>query len=1007
MKIELSKKSLFDLLQKNRFKINQVLINDVIRLIEQLNNDYSEFIRFFPKRKELNSKFLILKKSWKKLKGGRAREIFKQNIAGENSIVEIYLEKRVVNDDIYLEDSFFSKSFIADTTEIQKINNSSKYNEILNKVPWVSNQIDYQNGSLLHFQSKLDFILFEILGIKIWSNFLNIYHENSINIKIMIKKKKVFKSFFLIISFSIISKKLENNSYIFGLFNITNLTDNQILECLKKVIEIFSSKKIMSMPDKEIIINYFIESDYKVLSILSNVKIDNCLFCKCLFKQGSNSNAKDLFFKEKNAFSICPNIINMFMRITDSIFENFLNEIYKSTSSNATFDQKANSLFQNFKIIEQFINNMNKNSSKKFQIIIKKKTFCHRDLRYFEKITLIEKFEEIIKSEFDYESNRFYKIKTLFEKFANFYFKIVNEEIIFENDIFEWHNLFIEVFKQENTTAYIHFFVYHFPKFYADNLNKGGRKHLSAFFRESIENHMKSISSLAAKRFLKKCQSNAFYSSVSFLEGYSSFPLKNQISFSSFYKYLGEKYKKPHRISDLCDYCEANKLYKREVLGYAIKNGYDQAEERDFNLIAQYLSTLEENDEIQEIKTLINNINDLDFHKVIATRQRSAYNFMKSNLEDDYILIEIDWKQKILIGMSPRQTSSEYREQKSRTCLGFGIYYKKNNETKLMNIDLISSFQENESALDVIRGFRFLRELEEFKTVETNKYLVWTDTGTHFRWAELIYYLFKELADEKIQVCLNFFCEKHGKNGRDQHFSLVSNFIKQESLVKKLTCSKDIVDAIHKHQTLANEHREKLKLKPNFTKAYVIEKEVAQNSQRQFRKINNIRLYYNFFNDKEFNLKSTILSDLRVSKEIQFKDKIQYSELSSTNNSELKIENNINLDYFSKKMYKLRELLNDSNFKIDEKEIDVESIENGRSFSICTQECLNCKITTKFTTEQLEKNSKNLLHKEIQLELESHQHPKFKKNSITGKNRSKKEAVEELIKHYRNNHVFS
>ena len=55
-------------------------------------------------------------------------------------------------------------------------------------------------------------------------------------------------------------------------------------------------------------------------------------------------------------------------------------------------------------------------------------------------------------------------------------------------------------------------------------------------------------------------------------------------------------------------------------------------------------------------------------------------------------------------------------------------------------------------------------------------------------------------------VNLNFFAEKHGKNGRDAHFSNLSRYIKAESLVRKLISSQDIVDAISERQKLSNEN---------------------------------------------------------------------------------------------------------------------------------------------------------------------------------------------------------
>ena len=63
------------------------------------------------------------------------------------------------------------------------------------------------------------------------------------------------------------------------------------------------------------------------------------------------------------------------------------------------------------------------------------------------------------------------------------------------------------------------------------------------------------------------------------------------------------------------------------------------------------------------------------FHKNVAKSQREAYKKHLTLPElRNKILIELDYKQKIKIGMSPRQISSEYYEQKERTCLGFMIY---------------------------------------------------------------------------------------------------------------------------------------------------------------------------------------------------------------------------------------------------------------------------------------------------------------------------------------------
>lgn len=81
--------------------------------------------------------------------------------------------------------------------------------------------------------------------------------------------------------------------------------------------------------------------------------------------------------------------------------------------------------------------------------------------------------------------------------------------------------------------------------------------------------------------------------------------------------------------------------------------------------------------------------------------------------------------------------------------------------------------------------------------------------------------------------------------------------VQQESLVKKLTCSQDIADAIEKHQKLANIHRIRLGKEAITTKAYFVDKYLSEETYLYFRNVTNIRNIYNFFNYKNFELRST------------------------------------------------------------------------------------------------------------------------------------------------------
>ena len=69
----------------------------------------------------------------------------------------------------------------------------------------------------------------------------------------------------------------------------------------------------------------------------------------------------------------------------------------------------------------------------------------------------------------------------------------------------------------------------------------------------------------------------------------------------------------------------------------------------------------------------LNNYETITFHKNIAQSQRTVYskNIEDAELLKGKILIELDFKQKFTIGLSPRQVNSEYYQQIVRTCLGF------------------------------------------------------------------------------------------------------------------------------------------------------------------------------------------------------------------------------------------------------------------------------------------------------------------------------------------------
>ncbi|CAF1001538.1 unnamed protein product [Brachionus calyciflorus] len=400
---------------------------------------------------------------------------------------------------------------------------------------------------------------------------------------------------------------------------------------------------------------------------------------------------------------------------------------------------------------------------------------------------------------------------------------------------------------------------------------------------------------------------------------------------------------------------------------------------------------------VENFLKIIKEIEVIDKHIDIAQRQRNVYNLNRKNLPDSTILIEIDWKQKIVIGMSPRQISREYRKQQQRTLLGFGIYHRDdNNLIKLINVDIIASFL-SQKGKDVVSAFRFLRGQEMFKKIDKKKYIIWTDAGTHFRCADFLHYLFNELANEEIIVQYNIFAEKHGKSSRDQHFSVISNFIRQESFIRKLSCSQDIVDAIHKHQLLSNKNRENKKLDLIETYAFIIEP--SSQKKGNIRCIENINNYYNFFNDQEFIFKSTIISDLKKEIIIQFSDKSKAYSKEEIVQNEIKIANDpISIENLEKKLFHIDLLQREKRRKLSNS-TEKKNLQSIKLFNKanCKKSCKSCTQQTAIKLSDLDETTSFFRLNQINEELRRHGHAKFKR--INGKNRTIEQGKKELRNH--------
>jgi hypothetical protein len=164
-----------------------------------------------------------------------------------------------------------------------------------------------------------------------------------------------------------------------------------------------------------------------------------------------------------------------------------------------------------------------------------------------------------------------------------------------------------------------------------------------------------------------------------------------------------------------------------------------------------------------------------------------------------------------------------------------------------------------------------------FKKINLESIVIWSDCGLHFRSSACMYFFLKELPEMGYKIEVNFFGEKHGKSNCDQHFSTITTYLRYSSFIKKISCAKDIVDAIDFHQNLSNSNRENEKrlLKKSINqvkKTADLEPIIVHNLIFQHKKgpkitkiqkmyFGDFKTFYNFFTNDSKEICSRVLSD--------------------------------------------------------------------------------------------------------------------------------------------------
>lgn len=114
-----------------------------------------------------------------------------------------------------------------------------------------------------------------------------------------------------------------------------------------------------------------------------------------------------------------------------------------------------------------------------------------------------------------------------------------------------------------------------------------------------MQSHLRERSNIAANRLILnkdisdpnyKGYQTARYLEDQYSELYKSFQFSSELSFSTFYKYanITGEYKKPKRLTDLCDYCEKGKDLKKKIDEYLIDLDFETNNNFDIKKIIEY-----------------------------------------------------------------------------------------------------------------------------------------------------------------------------------------------------------------------------------------------------------------------------------------------------------------------------------------------------------------------------------------------------------------------------------
>lgn len=208
------------------------------------------------------------------------------------------------------------------------------------------------------------------------------------------------------------------------------------------------------------------------------------------------------------------------------------------------------------------------------------------------------------------------------------------------------------------------------------------------------------------------------------------------------------------------------------------------------------------NTNITQQNKLQNEIKQLNDHVKWVIQQREAYERDINELDKHSIMIQIDFKQNIIVGRRNNEINGDFYRYKQNSIFGIVIFIQNHNP---IYVDYISKCT-NKTSRFAIECISKCLQLQYFNNKK--KFILWCDVGNHFRSKEMIYFVLHDIY-KKIptleSTSINYFVECHGKGLVDGHFAKLTMYIKQGLLRRGMMDTKDAIDLINEEHEIANQ----------------------------------------------------------------------------------------------------------------------------------------------------------------------------------------------------------